>query len=272
MIYLRGYQRQLCMSALKWRGVWPPTLKAVDANLVLDDVYNRRNRLAPVLRLTGPLRAVSTWRKQQRRSPALVLEGPYGDGKTIALAWVVAAWGEDVTAGALPKLITEARLVCALHGDRRTAQGPDRETVRACTIAPLLALDEVGVSDAAPWQLASLRALLLERWASGRYTVLAANPTATLKEPVKARVGGRLWDRWTEGGVSPVHRTPPAAHGLRQDTELHAFLTRYHEALDTAYDEAESKPVTAEQRAEIDATLARLKARGEQARREREAS
>lgn len=134
---------------------------------------------------TSALKWVRKWWHEQIVILILVLTGDYGVGKTTAAGWLAAQERGSIfiTADALGRV------------DRY-----DNKAVERLERAPLLVIDELGVEylDAAGSYLAKLHALLNERYAHCRRTVITTNLPP---EPWIARYGGRLGDRMLESGT-----------------------------------------------------------------------
>lgn len=125
----------------------------------------------------------------------LILIGPPGLGKTLALAAIVnsacAVWRGPIYA-CLPAVLAEVKA-----GFGGPKDDPRRQAIERLMDAPLLALDELGVRGMSDWEHGEVFRLIDHRYAAQLPTLVAANATpanfATL-------VGERIADRLKETG------------------------------------------------------------------------
>lgn len=259
---LTGAERRQALICLGWRGLSSlVNSESVTGDIVLDDLTTRRGPDGPLTQPglipagTDAIKAVGKWVRAGRRlNTGVWMVGPYGSGKSFALAWLVGAWPR---AGVrLPQLVTESYLATGLaNGDLR----------QDLLDAPLLAIDEVGARELPKGALSKLKDALELRHDRRRVTVFVANPTsddeaarmvaARKSWSTVLRYGGRLWDRWTTGGRYPVVHCK--AGGLRQDARLQAWLDEFEAgARARLLEERGGKPPTP---AEIEAGFAKIR-------------
>ena len=227
----------------------------ITASIVLDEKLARARDESILPRQSPAIRAVIGYLKH-RPSRAMWLYGPYGDGKTLALALLIAMWPLRYVADRRPLYLREYDVPAQLRANRRRL-----------TSASLLAIDEVGTR-ALPIPekakrgfdpLVPIRELLQTRYDAGLFTVFATNPTASDKDGAvpKActeRYGGQLNNRWQSGGVRGVVEPWVDCGGecLRHDPAVGRWLARYRQAAQARRDERnDDEPITRERADEI---------------------
>lgn len=225
--FLTGDERRHALAGLNARGLG---FDPLTTSLVLDEKTARARGESILPRQTTALRSALGYLKH-RPSRAMWLYGPYGDGKTLALALLVGMWPWRHEADRCPLYLREYDVPVQLAVNRRRL-----------TRASLLAIDEVGTR-ALPIPekakrgfdpLVPIRELLQTRYDAGLYTVFACNPTAKDKDGAvpamcTTRYGGQLNNRWQSGGARGVVE-PWVDCGdacLRHDEAVGRWLEQY---------------------------------------------
>ncbi|MEZ5439997.1 MAG: ATP-binding protein [Lysobacterales bacterium] len=122
----------------------------------------------------------------------LVLMGPPGVGKTLALAAMVNAACSTTLAVYASWPDTVAKVKAAI-----SSKSKDRDLIDTLIAAPLLALDEIGVKALSDWEHNELFRLVDSRYAECRPTLIASN---VMRDAWANAVGERIADRLRECG------------------------------------------------------------------------
>ena len=130
--------------------------------------------------------------EQLREGCGLWLAGSTGTGKSslaMLVAKLAARAGHQVLVFPLPKLLGQIR--GTFDDDGGSYLGLFREV----TQADLLVLDDLGAEKRTEWVLEQLYAIVNERWADMRATVVTTN---FMKSELEAQLGGRIVSRLSE--------------------------------------------------------------------------